>query len=413
MPTLMVETISQYMKVQLSFILILLTTWLSANEIEGLKFTEVKSQKQWDAVIEKAAANGQLLFIDAYTDWCAYCHKLDKEVYTDKSVISYFEKEFVNVKFDAESEFGYQLADFYGIDSYPTLLFLTPDRTVFERIEGFVPAPTLKAYGEEVLNDWATLPILEQAFNDQTLERDSYLELVGILERTDREQAELVATAYASTFTAEDYLDIENIWFLTRFENGLNSKHYAYITSHKDELVKAHGQSEFNDYMSGVYNDNLTLAIKYGDISLMKRLVSETLPLFIPEDEMISAKYVTESVYYMQREEFDSYKLTVNGYMNNHLATDEKPDFIISTAVDILENYDSEVLYSFSKTLLTEAINIDDKRFESHALFGYVNGLQSDFKQANESLDKAKQLAKTDEQKAFVENLKQAVRMMQ
>lgn len=401
------------MKVQIILILTLLSLTIKANEIESLNFIEVENQKQWDEVFRKAKANGQLLFVDAYTDWCGYCHKLDKEVYTEASVISYFEESFVNVKFDAESEFGYQLADFYAINSYPTLLFITAEGALFQRIEGFAPAPTLKAYAKQVMDEWTQLPLLESAYDKGQLERESYLELINILERTDTEKAEMVATAYAATFTAEDYLDVQNIWFLTRFENGLNSTHYKYITSHKAEMIQAHGQSEFNDYMSGVYNDNLTLAIKYGDKKLLSRIVQEMMPLFIPEAELPSAKYLTESVYYIQREEYDNYKLAVNSYMNNHLAQDEKPDFIISTAVEVIENYEDKELISFVKTLLDESINIDDKRFETHALLGYVNGLQSNFKEANDSLDQAKILAITEEQKAFVDNLKQAVRQMQ
>lgn len=401
------------MKVQLILILTLLSLAIKANEIESLKFTEVSNQKQWDEVFKKAKANGQLLFVDAYTDWCGYCHKLDKEVYTEASVISYFEENFVNVKFDAESEFGYQLAEFYAINSYPTLLFLTSEGTLFQRIEGFAPAPALKAYAKQVMDEWGQLPLLEGAYDNGKLERESYLELINILERTKPEKAEMVATAYAATFTAEDYLDVQNIWFLTRFENGLNSAHYKYITTNKAEMIKAHGQSEFNDYMSGAYNDNLTLAIKYGDKKLLSKIVQEVMPLFIPEAELPSAKYLTESVYYIQREEYDNYKLTVNSYMNNHLAKDEKPDFIISTAVEVIENYEDKELISFVKTLLDESVGIDNQRFETHALLGYVNGLQANFKQANASLDQAKTLAITEEQKAFVDNLKQAVRQMQ
>lgn len=409
----MFQTESHSMKVQFSALLLLICTWLSANEIEGLKFTEVTNQKQWDEVLETATQNGKLLFIDAYTDWCGYCHKLDKEVYTDKSVIDYYEKQYINVKFDAESEFGYQLADYYGIDSYPTLLFLTAEGKVFDRIEGFVPAPTLLAYGEQILNEWAVLPLLEEAYDTQTLERESYLELIAVLEKTNPEKAEQVATAYAVSFTEQDYLDVENIWFLTRFENGIDSKHYRYITSHKEKMVEAHGLSEFNDYLSGVYNDNLMLSIKYGDKSLMSRLAQEVLPQFVPEDELPAAKYVTESIYYLQREELENYKLSVNSYMNNHLSTEEKPDFIISTAVEIIENFNQEELISFSETLLAQAIQIDDQRFEPHALYGYVKGLQANFQKANESLDRAKVLALTEEQKAFVDNLKEAVKMMQ
>ena len=406
------RTAKLIMKVPFLFFLTLVSNLLSAHGLDQIDFIEVESEKDWDKVFRQAKESNQLIFVDAYTDWCSFCHKLDKEVYTDGSVMEYFEESFINVKFDAESEFGYQLADFYGIDSYPTLLFLTPERNIFMRIEGYVPAASLLSYGQQSSEEWDQIPILMKAFESAELEKESYLELIKTLERTDQAKAEEVAGVYANMIIEDDYKDLETLWFLSRFANGLDSRHYRYITDNKSDIIKMHGESEYSDYISGVYNDNLMLAIKYGDKKLLDNLLQEVLPKFVPNAELPSAQYVTESVFYAQREEFDQYKLAVNGYMNNHLATSQKPDFIISTTVEIIENYQNEELYSFATQILDESIKIDNSRFESFALLGYVKGLLKEYPLANQNLTKALELAKSDEQKAFVNNLKQAVEMM-
>ena len=400
------------MKVQFLLILLLLAFHLNAHEIDQLDFIEISSEKEWDEIFAKAQENNQLVFADAYTDWCGYCHKLDKEVYTDEKVIEYFEKNFINIKFDAESEFGYQLAQYYEIDSYPTLLFLSPERSVFMRIGGFVPAASLNAYAEESFSDWYQLPILTKSYETGELDQAGYLELINTLERSRPNKAEEVALKYAETLNEEDYKNLENIWFLTRFANTLNARHYQYITENKEQIIDWHGQNEFNDYMSGVYNDNLMLAIRYGDLEVLQKLTQEVLPMFVPKAELPSAQYVTESVYYAQREEFDNYKLAVNAYMNNHLSKNQKPDFIISTVVEIIENYQNEDLIAFAHRLLNQSIQIDEERFESFALLGYINGLMSEFSKAEANFKQSLNLAKGNEQRGFVNNLKEAVNMM-
>ncbi|AWW29324.1 thioredoxin family protein [Echinicola strongylocentroti] len=43
------------------------------------------------------------VFIDFYTDWCTYCKKMDKKVFTDPEVISTINSTYYAVKMDAES----------------------------------------------------------------------------------------------------------------------------------------------------------------------------------------------------------------------------------------------------------------------------------------------------------------------
>ena len=44
------------------------------------------------------------VFIDFYTDWCTYCRKMDKVVFTKPEVVKLLNEEYYAVRFDAETE---------------------------------------------------------------------------------------------------------------------------------------------------------------------------------------------------------------------------------------------------------------------------------------------------------------------
>jgi len=60
--------------------------WLSFEKLETKFITEPKK-----------------VIIHFYTDWCIYCKKMEKEVYTKPKVIERVNKNYYAVKFDAES----------------------------------------------------------------------------------------------------------------------------------------------------------------------------------------------------------------------------------------------------------------------------------------------------------------------
>ena len=92
---------------------------------DGMEFFE----GGWDEAVKAAERNGQLVFVDVYTEWCGPCKLMDANVYPKDAVGDYFNPRFVNIKLDAEDEEvdGPEIAERYDIGGYPTLLFLNPD----------------------------------------------------------------------------------------------------------------------------------------------------------------------------------------------------------------------------------------------------------------------------------------------
>lgn len=101
------------------------------------------------------------IMIDAYTVWCGPCRMLDKNTFHNKSVVEYVNKNYYAVKLNAEGNekitFGgnifsnpnydpkkansrnssHQLAQYFGVRAYPTILFLDEKSNFIGPVPGY------------------------------------------------------------------------------------------------------------------------------------------------------------------------------------------------------------------------------------------------------------------------------------
>lgn len=120
------------------------TTMASAEP--GIQFSEAT----WKMHLAKAKAENKLVFLDAYTTWCGPCKMLQKNVFTQKSVGDFFNKEFINVKIDMESGEGPELALKYPLEGYPTLMFIDGDGNVVKKVLGYQSPEELLAIAQSI-----------------------------------------------------------------------------------------------------------------------------------------------------------------------------------------------------------------------------------------------------------------------
>ncbi|MEM6675127.1 MAG: protein disulfide isomerase family protein [Planctomycetota bacterium] len=89
----------------------------------------------FDAACEAAEASDRIVFIDFFTTWCGPCKKLDATTWKDDAVIKWLEEKTVALKIDAEKQV--KLAKRFGVDAYPTMLFVEADGQLMGRIVGY------------------------------------------------------------------------------------------------------------------------------------------------------------------------------------------------------------------------------------------------------------------------------------
>lgn len=85
----------------------------------------------------KAAAEGKLVMVDFYTEWCRWCQKLDAETFANEKVTKAIAEGFVSVRLNAEKE-GADQAQQLGVEGYPTVVFLNAEGKELGRIPGYL-----------------------------------------------------------------------------------------------------------------------------------------------------------------------------------------------------------------------------------------------------------------------------------
>jgi thiol-disulfide isomerase/thioredoxin len=102
----------------------------------------------FDEGIALAQQTNKKLLIDVYTDWCSWCKKMDKEVYTNPDVKAVLQSHFIAVKLNAESsrELTYKgrrltemtIAREMGVNGYPTTVFLYSNSEPLTKVAGYI-----------------------------------------------------------------------------------------------------------------------------------------------------------------------------------------------------------------------------------------------------------------------------------
>lgn len=102
---------------------------------EGIIFLD---NQPWTEVLKQAAEQDKLIFMDCYTEWCAPCKELAKNIFPQKKMGDFFNPRFINVKYDMEKGDGKMLREKYKkyIIGFPTLLLINKDGEVIHQMVG-------------------------------------------------------------------------------------------------------------------------------------------------------------------------------------------------------------------------------------------------------------------------------------
>jgi thioredoxin-related protein len=108
------------------------------------------SWRNWQPGLEEASRAKKPILVDVYTDWCGWCKRMDRDVYSRTDVQEYLAKNYVVIRLNAESAAAatYQgqstteksLASGFRVTGYPTTVFLRPTGDHMVNVPGYVPA---------------------------------------------------------------------------------------------------------------------------------------------------------------------------------------------------------------------------------------------------------------------------------
>lgn len=116
-------------------------TCLCSFIFSAKEYTPIESIKYFkgnfaEAMLESKNQN-KPIFLDAYTDWCYWCKRLDKTTFNNSKVVSILNDNFIVLKMNMEKGEGPAISLKYNVTGYPTMLFFNSNGEVINGIVGY------------------------------------------------------------------------------------------------------------------------------------------------------------------------------------------------------------------------------------------------------------------------------------
>lgn len=242
--------------------------------------SSVEAQTQFrkithDEALAAAKAEGKLLFIDFYTQWCGPCKMMAKNVFPQKEVGDFFNEKFVCLQLDAENPAeGKNYTERYAVKAYPTFVIVDPaqnNKVIYNRAGGnsdpkaFVeqirmgispdlsPEKLAQRYDQgersaEIVAAYATHK-LEQAGNSRQAK---------VHQQLTEEAFQMVDDYWNSLKTDEERLADENIFcYSLQYIRDANDPKVLYASEHINDFGP-NGQSYVGQQLN-YFNSNMIL----------------------------------------------------------------------------------------------------------------------------------------------------------
>ncbi|RQO74796.1 hypothetical protein DBR43_05275 [Pedobacter sp. KBW06] len=215
----------------------------------------VFKEADWKTQLANAKKENKLIFFDAYTSWCGPCKMMAKDVFTKDSVADLFNQTFINVKYDMEKGEGIALKDKFGVNAFPTYLFINGDGEVVHKIVGSAPAAEFMGEAVKALKPESTVFGLAKKFNGgDHSEATALAYLEGLDKAYESDKMGRVAKVYFDKLPKTSLLEAHNWRLILKYLNTPSSSAFAYLYANKGSLATAYGKANVDSYFQQTFN---------------------------------------------------------------------------------------------------------------------------------------------------------------
>jgi len=207
--------------------------------------TEINFEKNTtiQALKAKAKKEKKLIFIDAYTTWCGPCKWISANIFTNKEVADYYNKNFINAKFDMEDQGeGTRIGSSYQVMCYPNLLFIDAEGKLIHRTAGVDQDPQFYiALGETAKDSKKCFAAVQERYKKEPTNTTYFAEYLTLVSNTCLDfQKDL--DSFLFRLTEDDYLQEENWKLIQNHLADFNHKVTQYISKNTSKF-----QDKFGD----------------------------------------------------------------------------------------------------------------------------------------------------------------------
>lgn len=261
---------------------------VNAQEKGGIYF----ETGDWMTVIARAKAAQKPIFVDVYTDWCAPCKKLEKDIFTQPEVANFFNQNFINFKINAEKDEGVEFSGTFEVDAYPCMLFFDSNGNLVHRTTGYFDAQAFIENGKNALNPERQLIRLQQEYESGNRTEQLMRNYAYALFTAGDTRVAAVVRQLLTAQTAANWYKPENWELIRQVELDIESPVFDYVAKNP-EMFEPY-EPEYSQYIHLVTGRAM---FKAGRSQQINRLIAlkKTLKQYFPQD---SAKYLARADFY-------------------------------------------------------------------------------------------------------------------
>lgn len=241
-----------FVKSSLGLLLCSLSLAVSAA---GIEF----SHGSWQEILDLAREEQKLIFVDAYTEWCGPCKMMARNTFPDEEVGAYFNQHFINYKFDMEKGEGPNFAAKYGVNAYPTLLFIDPTGEVVHQAMGYKAPAGLLQEAQQATKPDRNENLLKLQVEAGTEKPEVLLAYAKLLKAESRNYSP-VADRYFATQDERDLDEAVNWQAIEAFTTDLHSREFQYLLRKQKRFMRRYGVRPVAEKLYGVLKQNVIKA---------------------------------------------------------------------------------------------------------------------------------------------------------
>jgi tetratricopeptide (TPR) repeat protein len=334
---------------------------------------------------------------------------MTRNVFPLKEVGDFFNKNFVSYKFDMEKGEGPTFASKYGVNAYPTLLFLNYKGDVVHKVLGYRAPEAFISEAQKALDPSKNTVLLEDEYKAGTSDSDILFEY-AMKQYNAGEGYQEAAEKFFSTQSNKELLSETGWRAIQTFVNGLDSREFTYLLKKRKKFGKKYGNESVQEKIRQVCLQNvMDAAFKKDDAAFNNAM--GVARKYISDDGKSALQF--EISYAEMNGDWNTYIEKTMRLYDRFTVTD--PDQLNSSAWNFYLHVEDTGMLDKALGWARQSIALDSRSFNNDtyaALLYKVGRYEEAMKYANKAIRLAIQNEEDPaETKALLNKIKKAMKM--
>jgi len=269
-------------------------------------------------LIAKAKKENKLVFIDAYASWCGPCKMMEKNIFTKKTVGDFYNKNFINARIDMEKGEGREVAQKFGVRSYPTYLFLNGNGDLVSQNYGYMEEGVFLAMAQNIDSPHNKKSFLKERFAKGEKDRDFLINIMKLNSSSDYEFAKQASERYFANRKKTDEFTKEDVGLLLYFLKSPEDANYQTFLSQKADIIKFLPEENYNEFKNQMV---LSKVVQESIDDKNKRINEDyfikTAEPLVGREAAVAKLNQTKLSYYEQTANYSEYEKAALDYYKN------------------------------------------------------------------------------------------------